>query len=65
MKIGKDVGLALGILSGTTMASGWAFLLRLEPVSLIWCVSIGAAAGGAAGIAITVLWPRFVTFHRK
>ncbi|GIP27704.1 hypothetical protein J23TS9_28340 [Paenibacillus sp. J23TS9] len=55
MRMGKDIGLALGMLAGTTMASGIAFLLGLEPFSLICTVSIGGAAGATAGITAAVL----------
>lgn len=65
MRMGKDIGLALGMLAGTTMASGIAFLVGLEPVSLICTVSIGGAAGAIAGIAAAVLMERFGYFRGK
>ncbi|MEC0239151.1 hypothetical protein P4H66_04605 [Paenibacillus dokdonensis] len=58
MRMGKDIGLALGMLAGTTMASGIAFLMGLEPVSLICTVSMGGAVGATAGIAAAVLMER-------
>ncbi|MCJ8010331.1 hypothetical protein MUG84_01065 [Paenibacillus sp. KQZ6P-2] len=64
MKIGKDAGVAFGVLTGTTMASGLAFLFGLEPVSVIWTVSIGGIAGAAAGLAGAVLLER-VGFLRR
>ncbi|MGG3741427.1 hypothetical protein [Paenibacillus chibensis] len=59
MQFGRDVGISLGILAGTTLASGLAFLMRLEPVSMIWTVSLGGVSGAAVGIAATFALKRW------
>ncbi|MWV43839.1 hypothetical protein GRF59_09345 [Paenibacillus sp. HJL G12] len=55
MGIGKDSGVAIGVLAGTTMASGCAFLMGLGSFPLMWTVSIGGGAGAIIGTAVPVL----------
>ncbi|MDR0270586.1 hypothetical protein [Paenibacillus sp.] len=49
MEIGKSAGTALGMLAGTTLASGIAFLAGMGPTLLTLTVCAGGAAGTAAG----------------
>lgn len=54
MRFGKDVGFALGILGGTTLGSGFSFLLTLQPLSLMLLVAAGGLIGAVIGIGSSI-----------
>lgn len=48
--IGRDSGMALGLLAGTTFGSGIGFLLGWHSYNLVWIVSICGVIGVLTGL---------------
>ncbi|MDO7906051.1 hypothetical protein Q5741_06410 [Paenibacillus sp. JX-17] len=54
MRMGKDIGAALGLLAGTTFGSGISFLMRMEHTSTMLAVTLCGLLGAAAGITVSL-----------
>ncbi len=52
MTLGKDIGISLGFLAGTTFGSGVAFLFRLQSYGVMGSVAIFGMIGAFAGLFI-------------
>ncbi|WP_154895994.1 hypothetical protein [Paenibacillus illinoisensis] len=50
MQLGKDTGLSLGFLAGTTLGSGIAFLFQFQAYEVVGSVSLFGIIGALSGL---------------
>ncbi|MGF9698283.1 hypothetical protein [Paenibacillus sp. MABNR03] len=60
MQLGKDTGISLGFLAGTTLGSGIAFLFQFRAYEVIGSVAFFGIIGALAG-----LWTAVVLHQRQ
>lgn len=54
MQLGKDTGLSLGFLAGTTLGSGIAFLFQFQAYEVISSVAFFGIVGALSGLGTAV-----------